>query len=310
MEYLVWCVGGLGRDTPWGHAANGRDELVDLVPHEQAAVAGLGTLAVLDLDGAGVFLHLGNGVDDLVPAEIAGRDLENDVLEEAGAQQARRTAALARAHAHRHVQLLVEVGHAHLDAFPHVRGKRAEGHAADNQRVNLADRRLPAVLLVTLDLSLGREHATEQGAHLELVAARVERRVGEHGDADELDLVEQGLAVVPAAAARAGLAAAVVLELQRGGVVLALRLDGVVRADHVAHGAADARIGRVRALTDAVEGGKGIGRLFGEPHGRVDFALAEHAEFNGVDRTDRGATPALGARVRIPVDLPGQVLDA
>jgi hypothetical protein len=48
---------------------------------KQTAVAGLGALAVFDLDGRRVALHLGNGADDLVPAEIAGGDLEDDVLE-------------------------------------------------------------------------------------------------------------------------------------------------------------------------------------------------------------------------------------
>jgi hypothetical protein len=84
-------VGGrAGQADPRGHAADGGDKLVDLVPHEQAAVAGLGPLAVFDLDGAGIFLHLRNGVNDLVPAEIAAGDLQDHVFEKRAAQQARR----------------------------------------------------------------------------------------------------------------------------------------------------------------------------------------------------------------------------
>jgi hypothetical protein len=51
-------------------------KLIDLMPHQQAAVAGLGPLAVFDLDGAGILLHLRQGVNDFVPAEIAAGDLQ------------------------------------------------------------------------------------------------------------------------------------------------------------------------------------------------------------------------------------------
>ncbi len=59
IEYLVWCVGGEARSTNSGTPADLGDELEDLAGHQQPAVAGLGPLAVLDLDRRRVALHLG-----------------------------------------------------------------------------------------------------------------------------------------------------------------------------------------------------------------------------------------------------------
>ncbi len=44
-----------------------------------------------------------------------------------------RAAALARAEADGHPHFLVQIGHPHLEAFPHGRGQGAEGHAADDR---------------------------------------------------------------------------------------------------------------------------------------------------------------------------------
>jgi len=151
---------------------------------------------------------------------------------------------------------------------------------------------------------------TEQGAQIELVAAGVQRRVREHGNADELDLVEQTVGVVAPAAAGAGGAAPVVVELERGGFGTQPRRDGIIGAHHVAHGAADAPIGRVRALADAVKNGKTARSLLGQGFGRFQNTLAEHPELNGVDRAHRRAATAQGAGVDVPVNLPGQVVDA
>ena len=132
--------------------------------------------------------------------------------------------------------------------------ERSEGHAADDERVDLAHRRDPAVLADVLQVLLRRQHPPEQGAQLELVAAGVEGRVGQHGDADELQPVEQHAGHVAPAAAAPGLAAAVDVEAQLVGLVGAHRADGVVGADQVAHGAADAGVGRVGLLAHAVVG--------------------------------------------------------
>ena len=204
MEYFVWCVGGLGRLTPVRHAADRGDQLVHLVPHQKPAVAGLGPLAVLDLDRAGVLLHLRQGVDDLVPAEVAAGDLEDDVLQEPRPEEPGRAAALAGAEADRHPHLLVQVGHPHLEPLPHRRGEGPEGHAAQDERVDLPDRRDPSPFPVDPEGLLGRQDPAQEGPQLEFVAARVQGGVGQHGDADELDLVQDALAArsaVPRAAA-------------------------------------------------------------------------------------------------------------
>ncbi len=302
--------GGAGQRHARGHPANGGDELVDLVPHQQTAVAGLGALAVLDLDGAGVFLHLRDGMQDFVPPEVAGGNLQDDVLEEARAQQARRAAALAGAHAHGHAQFLVQVGNAHLQAFPHVGGQRAERHGADDQRVDFAHRGHPAVFLEGLQALFGRQHTAQQSAQFELVPPGVQRGVGEHGNADELDLVQQAVRRIAAAATGTGMAPPVVVEAQRGALVQAHGADGVVGTDHGAHGAADAGVGRVGALADAVEHRIGVLRLLHEAGGGFHHALPVHGKLDGAHRAHGGTPPAQGAGVLVPLDLPGQVLHA
>jgi hypothetical protein len=142
------------------------------------------------------------------------------------------------------------------------------------------------------------------------VAAGVERRVRQHGDADELDLVEQAVRIVAASATGPGRAAAVVVELERGGFRTQARGDGIIRAHHVAHGAADTVVGRVRALADAVIDGKPRLARFGQGFGGLENAFAEHPELDGVDRAHGCATPAQGAGVDVPVNLPRQIVDA
>ncbi len=63
-----------------GHASNSRNQLVDLVPHQQTAVTGFGPLAIFDLNGTGIFLHLRDGVNDFIPAKIPARNLQNHIL--------------------------------------------------------------------------------------------------------------------------------------------------------------------------------------------------------------------------------------
>jgi len=101
-----------GQVDPFGNTTQAGDQLADLEPHQQTAVAGLSSLAVLDLDGGRIALHLGNGADDLVPTEVAGGDLEDDIFEEGTPQHPRRTAALSGSHDHRDTKNLIAVSHA------------------------------------------------------------------------------------------------------------------------------------------------------------------------------------------------------
>lgn len=156
----------------------------------------------------------------------------------------------------------------------------------------------------------GGQDAAQQGAQFELVPSGIEGRVGEHGDADEFDLVEQPQRVVASPATGARLSATVVVEAQCGGLGLMHGADGVVGADHGAHAAAHAGIGRVGALAYAVVDGVRVGRAFGEAHGRVDDALPMHAKLDGVHRAHGGTATAQRTGGPVPFDLPWQVLHA
>ena len=107
---------------PFGDPAQAGDQLGDLVPHEQAAVAGFCSLAVFHLDCRRIALHLGDGPDDFVPAEVTGGDLQDDVFQVAAPQDPWRTAALSGAHDDGQTENLIAVGHALEQAEPHVGG--------------------------------------------------------------------------------------------------------------------------------------------------------------------------------------------
>src|SRR5208337_1462609 len=134
----------------------------------------------------GVFFHLGQGMDYFVPAEVPARNLQNRIFEKSGPQEPGRATALARAHPHGHSKLFIEICHSHLKPFPHVRGKSAERHAADNKGIYLPHGGYPAVLAVELQVFLRRKNTAKQGPQLEFMTARIECRVCEHRDSDEL----------------------------------------------------------------------------------------------------------------------------
>jgi len=302
--------GRAGQTDALRHAADRRDELVDLVPHQKAAVAGLRALAVLDFNRARVLLHLGQGVDDFVPAEIAAGDLQNHVFQKARLEQTGRTAAFAGADADRQAQLFVEVRHAHLQAFPHIGRKSAEGHRADDERINLAHRRHPALLPVDLQHFLRRQHPAQKRAQFELVPSRVERRVGQHRDPDKLDFVEHAVRIVSSAAAPSGLAALVDVKAQLVDFRAARGRDGAVGTDERAHAAAHAGMRRIGALINAVVHGKHVAGPALQADRRRKRALAVHAQINRPDGTDGRAASAQRAPVPVPQNLPGQISDA
>ena len=184
-----------------------------------------------------------------------------------------------------------------------------EGHAADDEGVDLPHRRQPCRVGQLRDL-FRRQDAAEEGAQLELVPAGIEGRVGEHGDADELDLVQQAPRVVAPSAPPARLAAAVGVEVQLLQLVAVDGDDGVVGAHEGAHGAAHAGVGRLCPLPDAVPDGIDVPRGFLEPEGHRDRALAVDPQLDGAHRAYRRAVPAEGALLLIPMDLPGEVLYA
>ena len=115
---------------------------------------------------------------------------------------------------------------------------------------------------------------------------------------------------MPSSAAAAGDAPGVDVKALLVDILVKDGDDRIVGADHAAHGAADAGEGGIGALIDAVVYAQGrCGRVL-DPQGHVDEALAVNAELDGLDGAHGGAAPAQGAGVFVPLDLPGQVVDA
>ncbi len=292
---------------PFRHAAQAGDELADLEPHEQAAVAGLGTLAVFDLNGRRIALHLGDGADDLVPAEITGGDLQDDVFQKGALQDPGRTAALAGGHDHRDAEHLVAVGDALQQAQPHVRGQGAEGHGADDEGKDLPDRRNPFAGGLAPEIFLRRKDAAEQGIDVEFMTAGIEGRIGEHRDAVEDDLVEQALAVVAAAAAFPGIALLWVWNRARGSLGLGTGPMASLGQTMAHMPQPIQRLLEVGALPDAGEGPVFAAALVTVQDSRLRHALPPVGQIDRLVRADGGAAAAEGAAVFPVFDDPGQI---
>src|SRR5512139_1150934 len=118
-----------------------------------------------------------------------------------------------------------------------MRGKCADGHAADADGIDLPYRRdertrtKDKTIPFPLDGELfRREVPSKKRPDAELMPARVQGRVRKHGDARELDLVERrDRRVVPPSAPHVG-DAAFVLEVVELVLEVVLREDGVGRA--------------------------------------------------------------------------------
>lgn len=132
-------------------------------------------------------------------------------------------------------------------------GERAEGHAAHDQGIDLPDRRHPSVLIGCLENLLRRQDAPQEGPELELVSACVQGRVGEHGDADELDAVEHAGRVVPSASPSPRLSALVCMEPQFIGLFAPYRKYGGIGTDERAHAAPYACMRGLGLLIDLVK---------------------------------------------------------
>jgi len=115
-----------GQVDTGGNPPNGRNELIDLVPHEESTVSRFRSLAILDFNGTRIFFHFGYGMDNFIPSEIATGNLQYDVFQEPAPEQPRRAPALAGGHSHRHAEFFVQIGDSHLKSFPHGGRKRTE----------------------------------------------------------------------------------------------------------------------------------------------------------------------------------------
>ena len=303
---------GRGVQRRLGHAADGRNVRADLGCRQQAAVAGLGALAYLDQHGAGIRLHVRHGADDAVPAEVAGGDLNDHVLELFALQQAYGHAAFAGAHAHGKVALLVQVGHGQRQRFPRSRGKGADGHIGENQRVDPAHGRGMAAQDEVVAVEAEREgihgqNAAERSAHVKRVALGVQRGVRHLGNTAHDDGIKRtdGMHVLAAAALDGSLAAR---EQRRAGVGVAHGMNGLVGADLLAHAAARAGVGRAVLLTDDSPGvmfRHGRGAAFAG----YDAISALHSHFYGIKRAGSHTGAAQRAFFRIVFNLPVQVVE-
>jgi hypothetical protein len=139
------------------------------------------------------------------------------------------------------------------------------------------------------------------------VAARVQSRVGEHGNAVEHDPVEQGGAgnVAPAAA----LARFTVLIMKEHTAVfhrVGHRRYRLIGADHGAHAAADAAMFHIGALAYPDKSAVVVAPFVGQ-HLQLRNTLPAVAQVEALLGTYRGALAAQGAPVLPVLDDPGAV---
>ncbi len=299
-----------------GDAAYGLDVGADLGRRQQAAVAGLGALAYLDEHAAGIGLHAGHGPEDAVPAEVAGGDLEDHVLELVALEQPLGHAAFAGAHAHGKPALLVEVGDRQHHRLPGPGGEGADGHVGEEEGIDPAHRRGGAVEHEAVAVhpegeAVCLEHAAEGGAQVEGVALGVEGGVGHLGDAPDDDGVQAAPGVEAGAAAALG-GAGKAPEQGRPGVGIAHRPDGAVGADLLAHAAARAGVGEIAALPDKGPCAVRPAAAAGAGEGLAAFGLVQpqDAGFDGAEGAGRNARAAQGAALHVvgylPVEIAGR----
>ncbi len=221
--------------------------------------------------------------------------------------------ALARAHAYGHPARFVQVGRGKGDGLPRPGGQRADGHVAEDDRINpvqgrrlFRDRQL--VPLHAQGKLAGQEHPPEGGADVEGVALGVEGGVGHLADAAHDDVIERTLGVqVGPAAALDG--AARLREQGKAAVRVAYGPDSLIGADLLAHAAAHAGGRKARLLTDD-RAGERLAGGFGPPGAGHGERTPLHGHLNGVERARGHAGAAQGAALGPIVDLPAQIVDA
>ncbi len=308
VEALV--VGGR-QQVGAGYPADGLNVLSDLGRHQQAPVAGLGALADLDQNSCRIFDHVGHGLDDAVPTEVAGSDLQDHIFEILALQQTHRHAALAGAHAYRQATFFVEIGDGHGDGFPHAPGKGADGHVADDYRVDPTYRGSLGVLnqLAVIGLlkgqPLGRQNTAQGCQAVEGMTRSIKAWVGHLRNSTNSNGVEgPGLnfQIVATTTLGAGSGSARVDDVEPG-IGVARGADGVVRADSLTDTAAAAKVLNDIALGNDRLGGKTGFRFRSLAVGK-DHAPSFHLGTDSVEGASRNARTAEGAAVLVVCDLP------
>ena len=221
---------------------------------QKSAIARLCTLADLNQHTGWIRHHVRNGLDDTVPAKVAGSNLQDEILEIIRLHQLYRHAALTGAHANRQAALLVQVGTGQCHSLPGTGGQGADGHIRENQRVNPVYRRCLfshdhlAVFQLERQL-LGRQYPAKRRTDIKGMTGGIQRRVRHLGNTANDDAVQSPLGVQVGTAA--ALDRACILGKQcLAAVRIPDRADGVIRAYLFAHAAATAEISQACHLLD------------------------------------------------------------
>ena len=141
------------------------------------------------------------------------------------------------------------------------------------------------------------------------MAARIQGRVGEHGDAYELYLIENNTGDVSTAATASRYASDIDVESQLVNLFIVNGDNATVRTYEIAHSTSHARMDRIRLLVDAMVDGKQIAGLFlqAQANRHLNDPLPVDAYFNCPHGADRSTSAAEGAFFFIPENDPGQI---
>jgi hypothetical protein len=142
------------------------------------------------------------------------------------------------------------------------------------------------------------------------MAPGVKGRVGQHGNANEFETIQNATANIATPASPARLSAAINVKSEFIGFITAAGKNRIIGAYQAAHGAPDTFVDRIGLLPNTVIILINHGWRFTETvQGRFDDTLAKNTEFNCMNRADRRAFPAKGTFIDIPKNLPWKIFD-
>ena len=252
-------------------------------------------------------------LDDTVPAEMTGSNLDNEVFEIIRFQKFNRHTAFTRAHAHRQTAFLIEIADSQRHGLPCAGRQCADRHIGENQRINPIHGWSLRFLhqLAVLDFKgqvFSGQYPAKRSANVKGMTCSVQRRVSHLGDTAHHNAVQRALSVEVGTAAP--LDGAVILREQGlAGICIAHRTDGIIRANLFTHATATAEIREAGHLLDD---GSCDMRMF-------RFRLAAlsnrqrlflHLNLDGLEGTTSHAAAAHGTALCVIFDFPRQVIDA
>jgi hypothetical protein len=104
----------------------------------------------------------------------------------------------------------------------------------------------------TFQIFFRRHNASQKGAKLKFVSSCIQSRVRQHGDTDELDLIQNAPRDISAASTPSGLPSSIHMVSQFVSFVGSVRHNTVVGTDKTAHSASHTGIGWVCLLSNAM----------------------------------------------------------